>query len=70
MRTRTVLAVVASGPGKFSAPGVPPICELTVQFAGDGLAALGLILASETPPPSGPTGQSPSVPYWTQSISR
>jgi len=49
---------------------VPPIFALIDQFVAGGLAVFGLILASDTPPPSGPTGQSPSVPYSTQSMSR
>ena len=46
------------------------IWALLVQLVAGGLAASGTRLASETPPPSGPTGQSPSARYSTQSIRR
>src|SRR5262245_20803589 len=55
---------------KFCVPGVPPFCWLEVQFAAGALAVSPSRLANETPEPSGPTGQSPSVPYVISSTTR
>src|SRR6185436_16230102 len=70
MFTRLVLAPVRRTLEKLIAPGLPPICELAVQFAAGRLARFGFIFTSEGPAPSGPTGQSPSTPYFTKSMSR
>ena len=52
----------ALGSGKFLVPGVPPCCQLVVQFAGSSLAALGFTLVRLGPAPSAPAGHLPSLP--------
>src|SRR5262245_60684177 len=70
MLTRFVLAPVRKAEEKLTTPGLPPIWELAVQFAAGLLERFGLIFTRDGPEPSGPTGQSPSTPYFTESISR
>src|SRR5689334_886672 len=70
MLRRFVFAPVNGAELKFAAPGVPPICGLAVQFSAALLARFGFFLTNETPDPSGPFAQSPSVLYVTESMSR
>jgi len=47
------------GMAKFSVPGVPPILSLVVQLAAAPLEESRSTFESDTPEPSGATGQSP-----------
>ena len=55
------IVLIGSSDGKkFSVPGVPPPCRLTVQLSTSSLAVRGSFLANVKPDPSAPTGQRPA----------
>ena len=67
---RSKLVSIGVGVGKLIVAGVPPIWILAAQFSGGALAVMGLIFASEAPPPSEATGHSLPSSYCNPSINR